>query len=89
MKVAISCKFMQISARIKGTSDDGREYDYYRISFWHDEGEMSFRVNNIPENNSAITRCGVLKFGDTVQVVVDFRKGRQGSAWYCNFVEVK
>lgn len=89
MKVAVSCKFMQVSNRIKGTSDDGKDYDYYRASFWHDDGELSFTVRNVPENSGSITRMAAMKFGDAVQLVVDFRKSRQNSSWFCNFVEVK
>lgn len=89
MKVAVSCKFMQVSNRIQGTSDDGKDYDYYRASFWHDDGELSFTVRNVPGNAGSITRMAAMKFGDAVQLVVDFRKARQGSSWYCNFVEVK
>lgn len=89
MKVAVSVKFMSLSNRIQGTSDDGREYDYYRASFWHDDGELSFSVRNLPEYQSAIARMGALKFGDPVQLVVNFVKSRRNSSWFCNFVEVK
>lgn len=89
MKVALSVKFMSLSNRIQGTSDDGRDYDYYRASFWHDDGELSFSVRNLPEYQAAIARMGALKFGDPVQLVVNFVKSRRNSSWYCNFVEVK
>lgn len=89
MKVAVSVKFMSLSNRIQGTSDDGRDYDYYRASFWHDDGELSFSVRNLPEYQAAMARMGALKFGDPVQLVVNFVKSRRNSSWYCNFVEVK
>lgn len=89
MKVAVSVKFMSLSNRIQGTSDDGRDYDYYRASFWHDDGELSFSVRNLPEYQAAIARMGALKFGDSVQLIVNFVKSRRNSSWFCNFVEVK
>lgn len=89
MKVAVSVKFMSLSNRIQGTSDDGRDYDYYRASFWHDDGELTFSVRNVPQNQAYITRMSALKFGDPVQLVVEFVKSRRNSSWFCNFVEVK
>lgn len=90
MKVSISCKFMSISNRITGTSDDGRDYDYYRASFWHDaDGELTFIIQNRPENQASITRLAARKFGDDCQVVASFVKSRKSSSWFCNFNEVK
>lgn len=90
MKVSISCKFMSLSSRISGTSDDGREYDYYRASFWHDtDGELTFMVQNRPENQGSITRLAAHKFGDDCQIVASFVKSRKNSSWYFNFVEAK
>lgn len=91
MKVSASCKFMSISNRIQGTSDDGRDYDYYRIvMFYEPDGqELRFSVRNRPEFQKSITRCAALKFGDPVEIVVDFVKSRQNSSYFCNFVEVK
>ena len=89
MKVSVSCKFMSISNRITGTSDDGRDYDYYRVSFWHDDGELSFVVHNRPEHQASITKLAAYKFGDDCKVIVSFVKSRRNSSWYCNFVEVQ
>lgn len=91
MKVSASCKFMSLSNRIQGTGDDGREYDYYRLSLFYepDGQELRFTIRNRPEFNASIVKLGGKKFGDPCDVVLDFVKSRQNSSYFCNFVEVK
>ena len=91
MKVEISCKFMSFSNRIQGTTDDGKEYDYYRLKafFEGDNTELSFSVRNLPSYAASIARCASYKFGDSCKIVVDFAKSRDRNYWFCNFVEVK